>query len=127
MLSSVKMERLKDENIELCRFFIVINKFLNSFKKQRAESEENLISSTILRKLRLMQKNGFLIKSTVYLANLDGATDRVTNQSSERNGFYCDHEETDTKMLAHIKFLCDNIRLNRVTNVSPDSGVVVIS
>ena len=80
------MERLKDENIELCRFFIVINKFLNNFKKQRAESEENLISSIILRKLRLMQKNGFLIKKPVYLANLDGATDRVTNQSSERNG-----------------------------------------
>ena len=34
------MERLKDENVELCRFFIVINKFLNNFKKQRAESEE---------------------------------------------------------------------------------------
>ena len=54
----------------------------------------------------------------VYLTNLDGATDRVVSQSSERIDFYCDHEEADTKMFAYIKFLCDNIRLSRVTIVS---------
>ena len=28
--SSVNMERLKDGNVELCRLFAVINKFLNN-------------------------------------------------------------------------------------------------
>ena len=30
-------------------------------------------------------------------------------------------------MFAYIKFLCDNIRLSRVTIVSPDTGVAVMS
>ena len=64
---------------------------------------------------------------TNYLANLDGATDYEASQSSERIGFYCDYEETDTKIVAHIKFLCDNIHLSRVIVVSPDSDVAVIS
>ena len=62
---------------------------------------------------------------TIYLSNLDGAADRVTSQSSERIDFYCDHEEADTKMFAYIKFLCDNIRLNRIITVSPDTDVTV--
>ena len=48
------------------------------------------------------------------MANVDGTTDRVTSQSSERIDFYCDHEEADTKMFLHFKFLFENIRLNRV-------------
>ena len=64
---------------------------------------------------------------TIYLANLDGATDRVTSQSSERIAFYCDHEEADTKMVVYIKFLCDNICLNKVIIVLPNSDAVVIS
>ena len=64
---------------------------------------------------------------TIYLANLDGVADRVTSQSSERTDFYCNHEEVDTKIFAHIKLLCDNIRLNRIITVSPDTEVTVIS
>ena len=30
-------------------------------------------------------------------------------------------------MFAYIKFLCDNIRLSKVTTVSPDTDVAVIS
>ena len=56
-----------------------------------------------------------------YLSNLDGATDCVTSQSSEIVDFYCDHEEAETKIFPHIKFLCDNICLGRVTIVSPDT------
>ena len=63
---------------------------------------------------------------TNYLANLDGATYRVTSQRSERIDFYCNHEEGDSKMFAYIKFLYDNICLNRII-VSPDSDVAVIS
>ena len=59
---------------------------------------------------------------TIYLTNFDSATDRVTSQSSERIDFYCNHEEADTKMFAYIKFLCDNIRLSKVTIVSPDTA-----
>ena len=59
------------------------------------------------------------------MANLDGATDRVTSQRSERIDYY-NHEEADTKMFAYIKFLFENIRLNRVRIVSPDSDVAVI-
>ena len=53
---------------------------------------------------------------TNYLANLHGATDRVTitNQRSERIEFYCNTKKADTKMFAYIKFLCDNIRMNKV-------------
>ena len=64
---------------------------------------------------------------TIYLANLDGATDRITSWSSKRIDFYCNHEEADTKIFAYIKFLCDNIRLNRIIIVSPDTDVTLIS
>ena len=64
---------------------------------------------------------------TNYLANLDNTADRVISQRSERIDFYCNHEETDTKMFAYIKFLCDNIWMKRVITVSPDSVVAVIS
>ena len=64
---------------------------------------------------------------TIYFTNLDAATDLVTNQSSERIAFYCDHEQASTKMFAYTKFLCDNIRLRKVTIVSPDTDVAVIS
>ena len=64
---------------------------------------------------------------TICLLNLDGAADRVTSQDSERIDFYCYYEEADTKMFAYIKFLCDNIRLNRIIILSPDTDVTVIS
>ena len=60
---------------------------------------------------------------TIYLTNLDGATDRVTSQSSERIDFYCDHKEAYTKMFAYIKFICDNIRPSRVIIGSPDTDL----
>ena len=63
---------------------------------------------------------------TNYLANLDGATYRVTSQRSERIDFYCNHEEADSKIFAYIKLLYDNICLNRII-VSPGSDIAVIS
>ena len=41
--------------------------------------------------------------------------------------FYCDCKEADTKMFPYIKFLCDNIRLSRVTIVLPEAAVAVMS
>ena len=35
--------------------------------------------------------------------------------------FYCDHKEAYTKMFAYIKFLCDDVSLNRITTSSPDA------
>ena len=64
---------------------------------------------------------------TIYLAKPDGATDCVTGQQTERNDFYCSHKEADTKMFAYISFLCDNIHLNMVIIISPDTDVGVIS
>ena len=64
---------------------------------------------------------------TNYLANLDDATDGVTSQSSERIDFYGKHKEADAEMFANIKFLCDNIRLNRIIIVSTDTDVTMIS
>ena len=64
---------------------------------------------------------------TNYLANLDNTADRVISQRSERIDCYCNPEETGTKIFAYIKFLCDNIRMNRVITVSPNSVVAVIS
>ena len=61
-----------------------------------------------------------------YLANLEGATYRITSQRSEGIDFYCNPEETDSQMFAYIKFLYDNICLNRII-VSPNSDVAVIS
>ena len=64
---------------------------------------------------------------TIYLTNLDGAaTVGVTSLSSEKIDFYFDHEKADSKLFAHIEFLCDNIRLNRII-VSPDTDVTMIS
>ena len=64
--SSVDMERLKDGNVELSGLFAVISKFLNKRNKEiKVKKNFNKISvsisSIILRKLRLRQKNGFLI------------------------------------------------------------------
>ena len=67
----------------------------------------------------IAQRFNFL--QTIYLANLDGATDHVTLI------FFCNRREADTKMFAYIKFLCDNICLNRVAIVSPYISVAVIS
>ena len=61
------------------------------------------------------------------MANLEGKTDCVTSQSSERIAFYCDNEEPDTKMFVYIKFLCDNIRLTRDIIVSLDTDAAAIS
>ena len=69
----------------------------------------------------------FNFLSNHLLANLDGATDYVTSQSSERIDFHCNHDKADTKMFTHIKFLCDNTRLNKIIIVSPDTDVTVIS
>ena len=63
---------------------------------------------------------------TNYLAYLGSATYRLTSQRTGRIEFYCNHEEADSKMSAHIKFLFDNICLNRII-VSPDSDVAVMS
>ena len=59
--------------------------------------------------------------------NLDGITDRVTSKTSERIGLYCNQEEGNTKIFVYIKFVCDNIRLNRVIIVSQNSNIAVIS
>ena len=63
---SVDMERLKDGNVELSGLFAVISKFLNKRNKEiKVKRNFNKIpvsiSSIMLRKLRLRQKNGFLI------------------------------------------------------------------
>ena len=62
--------------------------------------------------------NTLTSSQTIYLANLDSATDRLISQSSERIDFYCDHGEADTKIFAYITLLCDNIRLSRVITVT---------
>ena len=64
---------------------------------------------------------------TIYLASLGGTIDRLTSQRSKRIDFYYDHIEADTKMFVFSRFLCDNIRLNRVIIVLPDTDVAVIS
>ena len=61
------------------------------------------------------------------LLDLDVAADCVTNCHSGRIDFYCNHEEIDAKVLAYIKFPCDNILLNRVIIASPGTDVAVIS
>ena len=93
------------------------------------EADIKMVASIkyIFQKWRETLPNVLTSSQTIYLANLDGATDRVTSQSSERIAFYCDHEEADMKMVAHIKFLCDNICLNKVIIVLPDSDAAVIS
>ena len=77
-----------------------------------------------------MEKNiaiRFNFPSNHFLANLDGATDYVTSQSSERIDFHWNHDKADTKMFTYNKFLCDNIRLSKIIIVSPDTDVTVIS
>ena len=65
---------------------------------------------------------GLTYFQAIYLVNFDVAIDRVISQNSERTDFFCDQEEADSKMFAaYIKFLCDNIGLNRVIIVSPGS------
>ena len=103
-------------------------KVLKSFPSYlgNLNNKSNLVKQ-VFQKLR--EKLPYVLTSsqTIYLANLNGATDRVTSKSSERIYFYCDHEEAVTKMFAYIKFLSNNIRLNRITIVSPDTDVTVIS
>ena len=70
--------------------------------------------------------NHLTSSQNIYLANLDSATDRLASQSSERIDFYSDHIESDTKMFAYINFLCDNIPLNMVIIISPDTIVAMI-
>ena len=62
---------------------------------------------------------------TNYLANLDGATCRVTSQRSKRIDFYCNHEEADSKIIVYIRLLYDNTCLNKII-VSPDCDAALI-
>ena len=65
----------------------------------------------------------FNFLSNHLLANLHGAVDHVASQSSERIGFYCNHEEADTQKcwVYHVPF--DNIRVKRILDID----VTVIS
>ena len=94
---------------------------------RNSNNKTDLVKSVknVFQKWRKIRPYVLTSSQTIYLANLDGAADRVTSQSSERINFYCDHQETDTKMFAYIKFLCD-IPLNRIITVSPDTDVTVI-
>ena len=40
--SSVNMERLKDGNVELCRLFTVINKFLTIKENKEIKAKKNI-------------------------------------------------------------------------------------
>ena len=81
----------------------------------------------VFQKWREILSYALTSSQTIHLANLDGSADSLTSQSSERIDFYCDHEEADTKIFTHIKFLCDNIHLNRIIIVSPATDVTLIS
>ena len=86
---------------------------------RNSNNKTNLVKY-LFQKEREALPNALTSFQTIHLTNLDGATDRVTSQSSEIIDFNCDHEEAGTKMFACIKFRCGNIRLSRVTIVSPD-------
>ena len=78
-------------------------------------------------KWREIFPNVLTSSQTIYLENLDGAADCVRSQSSKRIDFYCNYEETNTKMFVYIKFVCHNICLDRVIIVSPDTDVAAMS
>ena len=73
-----------------------------------------------MQKIEIIDNQKFPKSFQSYLGNSNNKTnlvitaDRVRSQRSERIYFYCNHEEADTKMFAYVKFLCDNIRLNRI-------------
>ena len=64
---------------------------------------------------------------TIYLTNLDGAADRLTSQSSEELIFIAPTKKLTQKCLRISKFICDNIHLNWIIIVSPDTDATVIS
>ena len=65
-------------------------------------------------------KKPMVIQLAIYLANIVGATDRITSQSSKGIDFY--KEEADTNCL-RIAYIC----LSKVIIVLPDTDVAVIS
>ena len=92
-------------------------KILLKIYLRNSNNKTNLVLY-LFQKLRETFPSVLTSSQTLYLANFDGTTDRVTSQSNERIDFYCNHK--DTKMFAYIKFLCDNIHLNRVIIVSSE-------
>ena len=95
-------------------------KFQSHFRVNLKWNNENNLVKIVFQKQRKTLPKALTSSQTIYLTNLDGATDRGTSQRSEKIDFYCDHEEADTKIFAYIKFFCDNFRLSKVTIVSPD-------
>ena len=79
-----------------------------------SNNKTNLVKY-VFQKQRETLSKVLTFSESIYLTNLDGGTDRVTNQRNERIDFYCHHKEADTKIFSYIKFLCDNTRLRRIS------------
>ena len=100
---------------------------LNSFAKFTGKQLCQSLFFNLFEKQKETLPTVFTSSQIFYLANFDGAADRVTSQSSKWTDFYWDHEEADIKMFAYFKFLCDNIRLSRAIIVLLDTDARVIS
>ena len=120
-------KHLTEDSIHIPEIWIIDNRKLpESFQSCLGNSNNRTNQAKYLFQRWRKTLSKVLTSQTIYLANLDVATDRVKSQRSERIDFYCDHEKADTNTFRNIKFLCDNIRLNRVIIISPDTDVAVI-
>lgn len=64
---------------------------------------------------------------TVYLAELDGSTTKISSNESLPTDLYCDHEEADSRMLVFCKMIAENHNIKRMIIQSPDTDVAVIA
>ena len=128
-MKATERKRRREESTHRQEIEVIDNqKFPVSYQSYlRNSNNKTHLAKYLFQKRRETLPNVLTSSQIIYLEHLDGATDRVTSQSSEGIGFYYDHEEADSKMVVYIKSLCDNICLNRVIFVSPDGDVAVIS
>ena len=104
-----------------------------SFQSQgylgNSNNKTNLVKY-LYQKWRETLPNVLASSQTIDLANLDGATDKVVQQTKvvKELIFVATTKKLTQKCLRmYIKFLCNNIRLKRVIIVSRDTDAVVIS
>ena len=90
-----------------------------------SRNKENLINFLFKKWQSILSKN-LTLNQTLYLANLDGTTLKITSEETTVIDLICDHEEADSKMFVYCHFALTENMLQRIIICSPDTDVAVI-
>ena len=116
-LTTAERKRRTEDSTHIQEIELIGNRKVPKSSQSHLENPNNKTNLVkyLFQKLREKLPHVLTSFQIIYLANLDGPTDRVTSQSSERINVYCDHKEADTKMiifvLTRLPLFCQKMEL----------------